>query len=151
MMIIHKIHVTSKMVRIGYIENIETAPRAYTLKSAELDRPELYDAMTNVFETLADGNQCFIAAGCQGIIEDITVKYNRDNSVACYILSGAMKGEDEVHAKFQTEKIYTQYQQGLNDAVYTAIKEAELFVRDKRAQMTLEIEAAGPKSKGGVA
>ena len=32
MMIIHKIHVTSKMVRIGYIENIETAPRAYTLE-----------------------------------------------------------------------------------------------------------------------
>lgn len=39
----------------------------------------------------------------------------------------------------------------MNDAVYTAIKEAELFVRGKRAQMTLEIEAAGLKSKGGVA
>ena len=46
-MLIHKIHVTSKVVRIGYIENIETNPRAYTLKSAELARPELYDVMTN--------------------------------------------------------------------------------------------------------
>ena len=65
--------------------------------------------------------------------------------MACYILTGTMKGQDEVHAKFQTEKIYTEYRQALNDAVYTAIKEAELFIRGKRAQMTLEIEAATPE------
>ncbi|MBD9021697.1 MAG: hypothetical protein EGR10_03435 [Megasphaera elsdenii] len=65
-MLIHKIHVTSKVVRIGYIENIETNPRAYTLKSAELARPELYDVMINIFETLAGGNQCFIAAERKG-------------------------------------------------------------------------------------
>lgn len=48
-MIINKIHVSSNVVRIGYIENEKEVPREYTLKSKELARPELYKAMENIF------------------------------------------------------------------------------------------------------
>ena len=35
-MIINKIHVSSNVVRIGYIENEKEVPREYTLKNKEL-------------------------------------------------------------------------------------------------------------------
>lgn len=79
-MIINKIHVSSNVVRIGYIENEKEVPREYVLKS----------------------NRAWME---------------------------------------------------LDNAVRSAMKEAELFIQGKRAQMTLDIEAetSAPKLKGGVA
>lgn len=79
-MIINKIHVSSNVVRIGYIENEKEVPREYVLKS----------------------NRAWME---------------------------------------------------LDNAVRSAMKEAELFIQGKRAQMTLDIEAEtpAPKLKGGVA
>lgn len=141
-MIISKIHVRSNVVRIGYIENEKEVPREYTLKSKELARPEF---MANV-------DTCF-AAVCDGEIEDIVIKYNRDNSVDNYVLTGAMHGDDGLVATFKTEKIYARAWMELDNAVRSAMKEAELFIQGKRAQMTLDIEAETPaqKLKGGVA
>ena len=98
-MIINKIHVSSNVVRIGYIENEKEAPREYTLKSKELARPELYKAMENIFHVMANVDTCF-AAVCDGEIEDIVIKYNRDNSVDNYVLAGAMHGDDGLVATF---------------------------------------------------
>ncbi len=150
-MIINKIHVSSNVVRIGYIENEKEAPREYTLKSKELARPELYKAMENIFHVMADVDTCF-AAVCDGKIEDIVIKYNRDNSVDNYVLAGAMHGDDELVATFKTEKIDTKCRIELDNAVRSAVKEAELFIQGKRAQMTLDIEAEtpAPKLKGGI-
>lgn len=41
----------------------------------------------------------------------------------------------------------------LDNAVRSAMKEAELFIKGKRAQMTLDIEAESPASqlRGGIA
>ena len=151
-MIINKIHVSSNVVRIGYIENEKEVPREYTLKSKELARPELYKAMENIFHVMASVDTCF-AAVCDGEIEDIVIKYNRDNSVDNYVLTGAMHGDDGLVATFKTEKIYARAWMELDNAVRSAMKEAELFIQGKRAQMTLDIEAETPaqKLKGGVA
>lgn len=72
-MIIHKICVRSNVVRIGYLENEKEAPREYILKSKELARPELYKAMENIFQVMANADTCF-AAVCDGEIEDIVIK-----------------------------------------------------------------------------
>ena len=151
-MIIHRIHVNSNVVRIGYVKNEEEIPREYTLKSKELARPELYKAMENIFKTMANNDDCF-AAGCDGEIEAIIIKYNRANCVDNYVLSGTMYSDDGLSATFKTEKIYTKCRPELDNAVRSAIKEAELFIKGKRAQMTLDIEAEtpAPKLKGGVA
>ena len=127
-MIINKIHVSSNVVRIGYIENEKEAPREYTLKSKELARPELYKAMENIFHVMANVDTCF-AAVCDGEIEDIVIKYNRDNSVDNYVLAGAMHGDDGLVATFKTEKIYARAWMELDNAVRSAMKEAELFIQ----------------------
>ena len=151
-MIIHKICVRSNVVRIGYLENEKEVPREYVLKSKELARPELYKAMENIFHVMANVDTCF-AAVCDGVIEDIIIKYNRDNSIDNYVLSGAMHGDDELVATFKTEKIYAKSWMELDNAVRSAMKEAELFIQGKRAQMTLNIETEmpAPKLKGGIA
>ncbi len=151
-MIINKIHVSSNVVRIGYIENEKEVPREYVLKSKELARPELYKAMENIFHVMANVDTCF-AAVCDGEIEDIVIKYNRDNSVDNYVLAGAMHGDDGLVATFKTEKIYARAWMELDNAVRSAMKEAELFIQGKRAQMTLDIEAESPASqlRGGIA
>lgn len=151
-MIINKIHVSSNVVRIGYIENEKEVPREYTLKSNELARPELYDAMQNIFTTMANSENCF-AAGCYGDIEDITIKYNRENRVDNYVLSGTMYSDDGLVAAFKTGKIHVKCRTDLDIAVRSAVKEAELFIQGKRAQMTLDIEAESPASqlRGGIA
>lgn len=68
-------------------------------------------------------------------------------------LAGAMHGDDGLVATFKTEKIYARAWMELDNAVRSAMKEAELFIQGKRAQMTLDIEAEtpAPKLKGGVA
>lgn len=151
-MLISKIHVRSNVVRIGYLENEKEVPREYVLKSKELARPELYKAMEHIFPVMANVDTCF-AAVCDGVIEDIVIKYNRDNSINNYVLSGAMHGDDELVATFKTEKIYAKSWMELDNAVRSAMKEAELFIQGKRAQMTLDIEAEmpAPKLEGGVA
>jgi hypothetical protein len=151
-MIISKIHVRSNVVRIGYLENEKEVPREYILKSKELARPELYKAMENIFHVMANVDTCF-AAVCDEVIEDIIIKYNRDNSINNYVLAGAMHGDDELVATFKTEKIYAKSWMELDNAVRSAMKEAELFIQGKRAQMTLDIEAEmpAPKLEGGVA
>lgn len=151
-MIISKIHVRSNVVRIGYLENEKEVPREYVLKSKELARPELYKAMEHIFPVMDNVDTCF-AAVCDGVIEDIVIKYNRDNSINNYVLSGAMHGDDELVATFKTEKIYAKSWMELDNAVRSAMKEAELFIQGKRAQMTLDIEAEmpAPKLEGGVA
>lgn len=151
-MIISKIHVRSNVVRIGYLENEKEVPREYVLKSKELARPELYKAMEHIFPVMANVDTCF-ASVCDGVIEDIVIKYNRDNSINNYVLSGAMHGDDELVATFKTEKIYAKSWMELDNAVRSAMKEAELFIQGKRAQMTLDIEAEmpAPKLEGGVA
>lgn len=151
-MIISKIHVRSNVVRIGYLENEKEVPREYVLKSKELARPELYKAMEHIFPVMANVDTCF-AAVCDGVIEDIVIKYNRDNGINNYVLSGAMHGDDELVATFKTEKIYAKSWMELDNAVRSAMKEAELFIQGKRAQMTLDIEAEmpAPKLEGGVA
>ena len=104
-MIVHKIHVNNNVVRIGYGKNEDEIPQEYTLKSNELARPELYDAMQNIFTTRANSENCF-AAGCYGDIEDITIKYNRENRVDNYVLSGTMYSDDGLVAAFKTGKIH---------------------------------------------
>ena len=138
-MIVHDIRVSDAGIRVGYIKNEKEYPQTCTIKSLEYARPEFYESMDHIFETLAaiKGNA---ANECQGVISHLSVKFTADNCPSTFTISGIMNGKDGMHYKFTAEKISTARDKELTNSIYEALKEAELFVKGKRAQMELAYE-----------
>lgn len=139
-MIVHDIRVSDKSIRIGYIKNEKEYPQACTIKSLEYARPEFYEAMEHIFEALSamQGNA---ANECEGEVTHLSVKFTSDNCTSTFTISGTMNGKDGMPFKFTTEKISAACDRELTNSISRALKEAELFVNGKRAQMELAYEA----------
>lgn len=139
-MIVHDIRVSDAGIQVGYIKNEKEYPQTCTIKSLEYARPEFYESMDYIFESLAaiQGNA---ANECKGVIRRLSVKFTADNCPSTFTLSGIMNGKDGMQFKFTAEKISTACDKELTNSIYEALKEAELFVKGKRAQMELAYEA----------
>lgn len=139
-MIVHDIRVSDKSIRIGYIKNEKEYPQACTIKSLEYARPEFYEAMGHIFEALStmQGNA---ANECEGEVTHLSMKFTSDNCLSTFTISGIMHGKDGMHFKIAAEKISTACDRELTNSISRALKEAELFVNGKRAQMELAYEA----------
>lgn len=136
-MIVHTIVVTDKNVRIGYIENEQTYPQACTLKSGEYARPELYRAMNGIGEAMA---KLDAAKDCNVDVQKVTAKFTQDNHIANFAITGTLEGDDGLNLKFTTEKISIAFDKEMTKNVMSALMEAELFVKGKRAQTELQFE-----------
>ena len=143
-MIVHDIRVSDKGIRVGYIKNEKEYPQACTIKSLEYVRPEFYESMDHIFEALVtiQGNA---ANECEGEINHLSIKFTSDNCPSTFTISGIMNGKDGMLFKFTAEKISTARDRELTNSISKALKEVELFVKGKRAQMELAYETENDK------
>lgn len=139
-MIVHDIRVSDKSIRIGYIKNEKECPQACTIKSLEYARPEFYEAMGHIFDVLSaiQGN---VANECEGEVTHLSIKFTPGNCPSTFTISGTMNGKDGMWFKFTAEKVSAACDRELTNSISRALKEAELFVNGKRAQMELAYEA----------
>lgn len=130
----------SDSIQIGYIRKVDGIERTYTMKSKETARPELYQAMTDIFKLLASETDNF-AYETSGTVDKIKLKRNGVNEIESYQLSGVLRGADYIYVNFVTDKITMRTYEKLKYAVRNAIKEAERFVKGERAQSELPFDA----------
>lgn len=139
-MIIIKSIAIGKDVRIGFVKSGNIVPQAMTLRSIEIGRPKLYQAMDAVFAAMKKATG-IISEKAEGNVQKVQCNYTQDNELCSYILSGEAKIE-LTKMKYKTEAIDDFNWPGLTKAVLAALEEAEQYIVGNRAQMKLDFQRA---------